>query len=171
MLRMLLFPLFLLLFMIPVPSQIYASLTIPLQLLVSKISVGFVSIFLDVPVYREGNVIHLPDRVLQVVQACSGLRSMVSLLALSAIYGFFALNSNLLRTVLILTSLPVSVLVNMVRVILMMVAFHYLALDLSEGTVHTLFGVVIFFLALVMIAVARGVLSLWDGSRIEESSS
>ena len=67
-----------LLFMIPVPCQIYSTLTIPLQLLVSKISTG-ISSLMGIPIYREGNVLHLPERTLQVVQACSGLRSMISL--------------------------------------------------------------------------------------------
>lgn len=163
MFKELIFPLFLLLFMIPVPAQIYAKLTIPLQLFVSKASVG-ISNLLGLPVYREGNVIHLPERTLQVVQACSGLRSMISLLVLSAIFGYLTLKSNLLRTILFFSGIPAAIFVNIIRVVLMVLAFYYFNYNLTTGTIHTVFGVVIFFLALIFIAITKGVLSIWDKS-------
>ena len=159
----LLFPLFLLLFMIPVPAQIYSKLTIPLQLFVSKASVD-ISSLLGLPIYREGNVIHLHDRTLQVVQACSGLRSMISLLTLSAIFAYLTLKSNVLRTILFFSGIPAAILVNIIRVLLMVLAFHYFNYDFTGGTIHTVFGVVIFFLALIFIAIFKGVLSIWDKS-------
>ena len=73
----LVFPIFFMLFMIPVPSQIYSSLTISLQLLVSKISVWSAEL-LGIDIHREGNVIQLSNFTLQVVNACSGLRTMIS---------------------------------------------------------------------------------------------
>ena len=163
MVKELIFPLFLLLFMIPVPAQIYAKLTIPLQLFVTKASVG-ISNILGLPIYREGNVIHLPDRTLQVVQACSGLRSMISLLTLSAIFGYFTLKSNFLRTILFFSGIPAAIFVNIIRVLLLVFAFHYLNYDLTTGTIHTVFGIIIFMLALVFIAIIKGVLSIWDKS-------
>ena len=167
MLKEVLFPLFLLLFMIPVPSQVYAQLTVPLQLFVSKAAV-FAAGLLDVPVYREGNVISLPGRTLQVVQACSGLRSMISLLTLSAVFGYLTLRSNLLRTVLFFSGIPVAILVNIIRVLIMVMAFHYLDYDLSHGTVHTVFGMAVFLLALALIALMKGVLGIWDKSAQQE---
>jgi exosortase len=163
MVKELLFPLFLLLFMIPVPAQIYAKLTIPLQLFVSKVSVG-ISSLLGLPIYREGNVIHLHDRTLQVVQACSGLRSMISLLTLCAIFSYFTLKSNLLRSILFLSGIPAAILVNIIRVLLLVFAFHYFNYDLTTGTTHTLFGMIIFILALIFIFVMKRVLSTWDKS-------
>ncbi len=163
MFKELLFPLFLLLFMIPVPSQIYSTLTIPLQLFVSQVSAGIAGI-LGIPIYREGNVINLPEYTLQVVQACSGLRSMISLLTLSAIFAYMTLKSNTLRTILFLTGIPAAIVVNIFRVLLMIVAFYYFQYDLAEGSVHTVFGVVIFILALAIIAGMKGILSFWDTS-------
>lgn len=159
----LLFPLFLLLFMIPVPAQIYAKLTIPLQLFVSKVSVG-ISSLLGLPIYREGNVIHLPGRTLQVVQACSGLRSMISLLTLSAIFAYLTLKSNLLRTILFFSGIPAAILVNIIRVLLLVFAFHYLNFDLTKGITHTVFGIIIFILALILIFIMKIILSIWDKS-------
>jgi len=160
-LRILLFPFSFLFLMIPVPAQIYSAMTIPLQLIVSKVSVGFTHL-LQLPVFREGNVIHMPGHTLQVVEACSGLRSMISLLTLSAIFGYVTLRSNILRGILFVTGVPVAVLVNIVRVVLMIFAFHFINFDLTEGTIHTIFGVVIFILALIIIAIFGKGLSIWD---------
>ena len=166
MLRKLVFPLFLLLFMIPVPAQIYSSLTIPLQLMVSKASV-WVAGLVGLPVYREGNVIHLPDRTLEVVQACSGLRSMVSLLTLSVVFGYLTLRSNVLRSILFISGIPAAVLVNVVRVMVLVMAFHYLNYDLTKGTPHTVFGIAIFGLAILLVAIIKGSLSHWERSSKE----
>jgi exosortase len=165
--RSLTFPLFLLLFMIPVPAQIYSSLTIPLQLFVSKVSVG-ISGLIGLPIYREGNIIHLPEQTLQVVQACSGLRSIVALLTLSVVFGYFTLKSNILRTFLFLSGIPVAIFVNIIRVLLMVLAFYYFKYDLTAGTTHTLFGLLIFGLALLSIYFIRGALFIWDRSSTEE---
>ena len=161
MLKELSFPLFLLLFMIPIPAQIYSALTIPLQLFVTKVSV-WLSAHMGIPIYREGNVIHLPDRTMQVVRACSGLRSIISLLTLGAILGYFTLKSNFLRSILFLSGIPAAIFVNIIRVLLLIFAFHYFNYDLTTGSIHTIFGVIIFFLALLFIIVIKGVLSFWD---------
>ena len=87
--KLCLFPVFLLVFMVPVPAQIYAALTIPLQLLVSK-ATAFSAVLMGVPVLREGNVLYLPEHTLQVVQACSGLRSIMALLTLGTVVGYLA---------------------------------------------------------------------------------
>lgn len=163
----LLFPLVFLFFMIPIPGQIYSSLTTPLQLFVSKVSVWLAST-IGIPIYREGNVIHLPDRTMQVVQACSGLRSMVSLLMLSAIFGYFTLKSNILRFALFLSGIPAAIFVNIIRVSLMVFAFYYFNYDLTKDSVHTVFGIIIFIIALIIIALSKGVLSIWDKSTTEK---
>jgi exosortase len=155
------FPLCFLLFMIPVPSQIFSALTIPLQLIVSKISVGIASTA-GIPILREGNVIFLPGHTLEVVQACSGLRSMMSLLMLSAVYGYFLLSSVLARSILIGLSVPTAILVNIFRVTATVFAYHFMDFDLAAGTAHTVFGVIIFVLALILIALFQKALTMWD---------
>jgi len=161
MFKELLFPLAFLLFMIPFPSQIYSQLTIPLQLFVTKASV-WLTANIGIPIYSEGNVIHLPNRTMQVAQACSGLRSMISILPLGAILGYFTLKSNPLRYILFLTGIPIAIVVNIVRVILLVLAFYYFNFDLTAGTTHTVFGIFIFILALVFIFTIRGILLKWD---------
>ncbi len=167
MFKELLFPLFFLFLMIPIPSQIYSALTIPLQLFVTKVSVGLAGA-INIPIFREGNVIHMADRMLQVVQACSGLRSMISLLTLSLIFGYFAFRSNTLRVILFINGIPVAIFVNIIRVLIMIMAFHYFDFDLTEGSVHTVFGMIIFGLALISIVLIKKVLANWDKSIVKE---
>ena len=153
-LKICLFPLFLLFFMVPVPNQIYATLTIPLQLFVTKISVLIAS-SMGIPILRDGNVIYLPEHTLQVVQACSGLRSIMTLLTLGLVIAYLSLKSNLLRTILFLFAIPIAILVNVVRVLLMVIAFYYCNFDLAEGATHTVFGVMIFCLAVLLFLLFR----------------
>jgi len=162
-LKELIFPLFFLLFMIPIPGQIYSAVTIPLQLIVSKTSVAMLS-FVGIPILRDGNVIQLPQHSFEVVQACSGLRSLVTLLTLSTIMAYFALRSNVLRAILVLCATPAAVLVNIVRVMVIITMYHFWSYDLTEGTPHTTFGMVIFVLAIAIIYLLRGVLHHWDRS-------
>jgi exosortase A len=161
MLKKVAFPLCFLVFMIPVPSQILAQVTMPLQLLVSKVS-SLMAAGIGIPLLREGNVIHLPQQTLQVVQACSGLMSMISLWMLSAIIGYFTLNSKLLRVILLLAATPIAVFVNIVRVFLLIFCFYNLGMDLTRGSVHTLYGMVIFILSILSVLLVRGILAKWD---------
>ena len=159
--KLCLFPLFLLVFMVPVPAQIYAQLTIPLQLLVSQMTV-FLATLLGVPILREGYVREDREHTLQVVQACSGLRSIMSLLTLGAVIGYFGLKSNISRSVLFVFAIPAAVIANILRVLLMVVAFYFFNYDLTYGTVHTLFGAGIFGLAVVLFLLLRKGLSLCE---------
>ena len=148
--KVLLFPLFFLLLMVPIPSQIYSASTIPLQLFVSKAST-FIAMALDIPVFREGNVLHLPERTLQVVEACSGLRSIISLFTLSVVFGYISLRSNVNRALLAVAALPVAIFINIVRVLAMLIAFYCFNVDLTSGSLHTYFGLVIFIIALILL--------------------
>lgn len=159
--RACLFPIALLVFMMPIPEQIYTSLTNPLQIIVSICSVWLASLA-EIPIYRSGNVIQLPDRTLQVVAACSGLRSLTTILTLTSVFGYLTLKGNLLRGILFISSIPTAIMVNIIRVFAMIIAFHYFKFDLTTGTVHTVFGLIIFLLALKIVAMTKGVLSLWD---------
>jgi len=161
------FPLFFLVFMIPVPAQVYSALTLPLQLIVSQVSVWF-SMLMGVPIFREGNVIYLPERTLEVVQACSGLRSLMSLLTLSVMIAYFTLHSNKLRILLMLSGIPAAIAVNVVRVLIMILAFHYFGYDLTQGSIHTIFGMVIFVFAIIIVFLVKGVLSFWDRPALEK---
>jgi exosortase len=155
------FPLFLLLFMIPLPAQLQTAITAPLQLLVSQATVLLVK-FGGIPIIREGNVLHLPQHSFQVIQACSGLRSIMSLLTLSLLFAYFTLNSNALRTLLFFAGLPVAIAANVLRVLLMILGLHLLGIDLTEGKLHELFGIGIFAAGVFLLFCIRSVLTKWD---------
>lgn len=148
------FPLFLLFFMVPVPAQFLAALTIPLQLFVTKMTVLIAS-SMGIPIIHDGNVISLPEHTLQVVQACSGLRSIMTLLTLGLVIAYFGLKQNLLRTILFLLAIPIALFVNILRVLLVVIALHYYNFDLAEGAIHTAFGTMIFCLAVLLFLLFR----------------
>ena len=156
-----LFPLFLLLFMVPVPGQVYASLTIPLQLFVTKVTTVFLGMA-GVPILREGNVLQLPEHTLEVVQACSGLRSIMSLLTLGAVIAYFGVKSQLLRSILFVSAIPVAIFVNVIRVFVMVVALYFYDVDLIDGPAHVAFGAGIFILAVLLFLLLRKGLALCE---------
>jgi exosortase A len=137
------FPLMILFFMIPVPAQFIAALTIPLQLIVSKACVGLASL-VGIPIYREGNVIQIPQGTFEVVQACSGLRSIMTLMTLGAVMAYLTLRSNLLRSVLFLLAIPIAIVANIFRVFVLVAVYYFMSIDLSKGTLHIAMGLAIF---------------------------
>lgn len=155
------FPLFLLLLMIPFPAQLYTTLTVPLQLLVSQVAATLAQ-WGGIPLVRDGNLIHLPQHTVEIIQACSGLRSLISLVTLSTVLGYFTLRANLLRTILILLAVPVAICINIVRVLVILVGFYVWNIDLTQETIHTALGLGVFILALLLVIAARGVLARWD---------
>lgn len=160
-LKEMLFPLFLLFFMIPIPEQVYSSLTVPLQLLVSRMSVAIAHV-LEIPIYGEGNVLHLPNRTLEVVQACSGLRSLMSLSVIGLITGYFFLRGSILRFAMLASALPLAILVNCLRVLMTIIVLYYFHFNLTDGLLHTFFGAATFAVALVLLFLTQKGLARWD---------
>src|SRR5579864_1246645 len=143
--KILAFPLFLLIFMVPIPAVIYNRITFPLQILASKVATSALDI-LGIPVLREGNVLHLAETSLSVVEACSGIRSLLSLTFLSLVYGYFFENKLWLRVALFLATVPIAIVANASRVTLTGVLSQFKP-ELAEGFFHTASGLVIFMVA------------------------
>lgn len=147
--RKLAFPLFLLFLMIPIPAVIYNELTFPLQILASELAAGALSV-LGVPVLRDGNILELPNGQLSVVEACSGIRSLLSLTFLALVYGHFFEKKTWIRVALFLATIPVAILANGTRVTVTGVLYEVRP-DLAEGFFHESTGLVIFLLAAVIL--------------------
>jgi exosortase len=160
-LRKLAFPLFLLFFMVPIPAVIYNRITFPLQLLASHLADDALTL-LNVPVLREGNVLELPNQRLNVVEACSGIRSLLSLTFLSLVYGFFFEKKTWVRVVLFFSTIPIAIIANGSRVTLTAL-FTQVRADLAEGFFHEAQGWVIFMVALVILIVWHQVLNRTTG--------
>jgi exosortase len=157
MLKKVAFPLFLLCFMVPIPSVIFNSITFPLQILASQLADLALSI-LGVPVLRGGNVLELPSGKLSVVEACSGIRSLLSLTFLSLVYGRFFEKRGWMRVVLFLATVPIAIAANGGRVTLTGI-LSQIKPELAEGFFHESTGWVIFMLALGMLLAFHQVLT------------
>jgi len=159
--RALLFPWVFLLLMIPIPAIILNHVTLPLQLLASQIA-STVLEFVGVPVLREGNVMQLASTSLEVAEACSGIRSLLSLVTLAVIYGYF-LETRIYRRVLFAVSaVPIAVLANGFRVVGTGLLAHYWNPERAEGFFHTFSGWLVFVLAMLMLFSLDSVLKLVD---------
>lgn len=154
-LRVLLFPLAFLLLMVPLPALIFNKIAFPLQLLASHVGEYSISA-MDIPILREGNVLILANATLEVAEACSGIRSLVSLFTLGLVFGYFADRRFWVRSVIALSAIPVAILANGLRVASAGVAAHNYGTEGVEGVFHDVSGWVVFVIAfLMMLAIQR----------------
>ena len=156
-LKSLALPVSFLFFMIPLPYIVYDSLAFPLKLFVAKFSVITLQL-MGVVVLREGNIIMFPQTVLEVADACSGLRSLMSLLALGVALAVFSQKQNSRRIVLILLTVPIAILTNMIRVIGTGFLAQYYGSAAAEGFFHEFAGMGVFLLAMILLFLSSGFL-------------
>lgn len=148
--RAVLFPWAFLVLMIPIPAIIFNQITFPLQLLASKVAAAVLPLF-GVPVLREGNVINLPEMALEVAEACSGIRSLMSLTTLAIIYGYLMETRTSIRVLLAVASIPIAVAANSLRIIGTGLLVQYWDPDKAEGFFHAFSGWLIFVVSLGML--------------------
>ena len=148
--RELLFPWFFLFLMVPLPAIVFNQIAFPLQVLASKVAAAALPLA-GVPVLREGNIIHLPAMPLEVAEACSGIRSLLSLITLAVIYGFFRETRVWVRVVLALASVPIAIAANSARIISTGLVVQYWAPDKGEGFFHAFSSWLVFVLSLGML--------------------
>lgn len=163
-LKAMLLPLGYLIFMVPIPYIIYDMLAFPLKLFVTRISVAFLKI-VGVVVMREGNIIMFPATTLEVADACSGIRSLISLLALAVAYAFFVRTSNTRRWIIIASAIPIAIATNALRVIMTGILAQWWGAQAAEGFFHEFAGLVVFALAMALLVVVGAVLK---GNRTED---
>ena len=165
-LRALLFPWSMLLLMIPIPTIALNQITFPLQLLASQLATGLLSA-VSVPVLRQGNVIQLPSTSLEVVAACSGIRSLMSLVALAAIFGYLINRGIWQRWLLVILAVPIAVVANSIRIMGAGILAQYWDPDKAEGFFHLFEGWVIFVLSLALLVIADKMISRFSAPRKE----
>jgi exosortase len=156
--RVLGFPLFLLFFMVPIPAIIYNKITFPLQILASQVAAGALDL-MQIPVMREGNILHLADTSLSVVEACSGIRSLLSLTFLALVYGYFFEKSVWMRVALFVVTIPIAIIANASRVTMTGLLMEFKR-ELAEGFFHSAEGWVIFMIALTALIAFHQALKL-----------
>jgi len=143
------FSFFFLLFMIPIPGVIYYSATMPMQLLSSKMAYWALTLA-GIPANLSGNIITLPNYRLEVAEACSGLRSLVTLMALGALYARLTLKGIWRPVFLFLATIPIAIAANIFRIFATGVGAHKISPKVAEDFLHEISGLLVFFAALVM---------------------
>lgn len=163
-LKMVTFPLAFLLLAIPLPYVIYYGVTAPLQAFSAKVAIlGMKAV--GVPAVAQGNMIHLPETSLEVAEACSGIRSLYAFLALGALLAHAMPIPIWSRILVFLLTIPLSVAGNAVRVWGSGLGAYLIGPETTKGTVHELFGLITFTVALVLfVLVRKGARSLWSSA-------
>jgi len=152
------FAFFFLLFMVPIPYVIYFSLTFPMQLFASKIASITLGL-IGLPLVRLGNVLYLPGgQALEVAEACSGLRSIMSLLALGALLAYFTQDSKPKALFLFVCTVPIAILGNVMRIIFTTVGTYAISEQFVEGTLHEMAGMLVFVFSMIMLLIVSSIL-------------
>jgi exosortase len=160
MLRSVLFPLAFLVFMIPIPEILYNQITFPLQLLASRLATFCLEV-LQIPVLRDGNILATSNYSLAVVEACSGIRSLMSLVALATAYGYLAEPSRRVRVLLGFLMVPIALITNAIRITVAGVMAHRFGPSTAEGFLHEFSGWLIFLSAILLMFLCHRMLRLF----------
>jgi len=148
--RLILAPLIFLVFMVPLPSFVFQSLSANLQLLSSELGVAVIRLF-DISVYLEGNVIDLGTLKLQVVEACSGLRYLFPLMSLSFLAAYLFKSEMWKRIIIFLSSIPVTIFMNSFRIGVIGILVEYGGKEQAEGFIHDFEGWIIFMACMAIL--------------------
>jgi exosortase len=146
--------------MIPIPAIIFNQIAFPLQLLASQFG-EFCMATVKIPVLREGNVLILAHTTLEVAEACSGIRSLISLVTLALVFGYFSDSRMWVRTAIVLSAIPVAIVANGLRVAGTGMAAQWYGPEAAEGFFHDFSGWAVFAVAFVMmLAIHRLIVAL-----------
>jgi exosortase len=158
-LRVMLFPLCFLVLMVPLPAIIFNQIAFPLQMIASQFGESVIRAA-NIPVLREGNVLILANITLEVAEACSGIRSLISLLTLAVVFGYVGDQRNWVRVVIALAAIPVAVITNGARVAGTGIAARYYGSVAAEGFFHEFSGWLVFVAAFALLLMIHRLLML-----------
>ncbi len=164
--RKMLVPILFLIFMIPLPAILWNQLAFPLALMASKIGASAVDM-MGLPILREGNILYLPNVTLQVEEACSGLRSLTTLFALSALIAYMSPLKRVSKLIIFLAAVPIALVGNIVRLIATAVLAKYFGSVVAEGFIHEFSGWLLFVFGLVFLMLLQSFLTKYEGRKGE----
>lgn len=153
------FPLAFLLLMFPMPSAVLNAISFPLKMFVAKVGAEIVAL-VGIPVYREGFTITIPAGALLVGNPCSGLRSLISFVALGAVFAYSATMSSPRKWILFLLTVPIAILSNLIRVPILILVSQYWGLEAAapDTLVHTGSGFLVFVAGFILLIAASRIL-------------
>ncbi len=158
-LRVAAFPIAFLLLMIPLPAIVFNQIALPLQTLAARVGEATIAAA-GVPVLRDGNVLQVPGRTLEVAEACSGIRSLISLFTIAIVLGCFAHERRrAARAALVLAAVPIAVAANAARVAGTGLACYWFTPSAAEGFFHTFSGWLMFAVAFAGLLAAQRVIA------------
>lgn len=155
--KKLLLPIAYLIFMVPLPAIIWNKIAFPMQLFGSFLTEKVVTL-LGIPLFREGNVLHLANTTLEVVDACSGLRSLTTLFALSAVFAMLSTLKTWQKWVLFFAAAPIAIFANIVRLSATAVLASKYGSDVAHGFLHDFSGLVVFAVGILLLVTVSNLL-------------
>ncbi|MCK5662339.1 MAG: VPLPA-CTERM-specific exosortase XrtD, partial [Thiotrichaceae bacterium] len=156
--KIILVPLIILFFMIPLPNFIFFNLSSQLQLISSQIGVAVIRLF-DISVFLEGNVIDLGVFKLQVVEACSGLNYLFPLMTLAFISAYFFTGAFWKKAIIFLSSIPITILMNSFRIGVIGIMVEYWGIEMAEGFLHDFEGWAVFMSCIGILIIEMWILA------------
>lgn len=146
---------------VPLPELVTSQLALPLQFRASQMGAALLA-WRDVPVLLDGNVILMPGQKLFVAEACSGLRSLTSLIALAVLMGALWLRRPSMRLLLLLLAIPIAIVINGIRVFLTGFLVYFVSPELGDGFMHTTEGWLLFLVSFASLGAMAGLLALLE---------
>lgn len=157
--KKLLIPILYLILMIPLPAILWNKIAFPMQLFSSVITEEVIQM-IGIAVFREGNVLHLAQTTLEVVDACSGLRSLTTMFALSTVISWFTTCSTQRKWIIFFAAAPIAIMVNIIRLTFTAILASKYGGDVAHGFLHDFSGFVTFALGMVILVCVSKILTL-----------
>lgn len=148
--KILAFPVLFLLFMIPVPYSLMKMVSLPLQLMATRVSANLIETC-SIPVYREGNMLYFMNTQLEVAEACSGIRSIMSLTMLAVIFASMSRGGWKRKAILVVSAIPLAILANIIRISGTGIMAHFWGDKVARGFLHEFSGIAIFAFGFVVL--------------------
>jgi len=148
--RPLVFPLFFLLFMVPVPVSVIGLVTLPLQSFATRLSSEVIQ-YCSIPVLREGNMLYFVNSQLEVAEACSGIRSLVAMVMLGTLFGYLSRQPLWIKGLLLLSTVPVAMFANILRISGTGVLAHFFGDQVARGFLHEFSGLAVFIFGFLLL--------------------
>lgn len=167
--KVIFFPLFFLLFMVPIPESFVALVSLPLQGFATTISAAIIKAF-SIPVYQEGNMLYFAQTQLEVAQACSGIRSIVSLTMLSFIFVYLSKRGFSQKLILLLSAIPIALIANIIRVSGTGILAHFYGSIVAQGFLHEFSGLAVFVFGFLVLMLEFSLLNKYAEDREREAA-